>query len=211
MTLKLDETAAARLQEVVTAGGVAVFPSDTVYGVCCDPDSEAAAARLYELKGRPPARACAVMYFSLDAALEGLGGELQDSERRALGALLPGPVTLLLANRARRFQAACRVDPDTLGLRVPGLEGRLAPLGTVGVPVMQSSANLSGETDARVLGDVPGELRDGADLVIDGGELPGTPSTVVDLRELAAAGRWHVLREGALPKDAVDRALGTLT
>jgi L-threonylcarbamoyladenylate synthase len=187
-----------------------VFPSDTVYGVCCDPDSEAAAARLYALKGRPPARACAVMYFSLDAALGGLGDDLHDSERRALEALLPGPVTVLLANRAHLFAEACRVDPDTLGLRVPDLGGGLEALAGVGVPVMQSSANLSGEPDARTLEDVPAALRDGADLVIDGGDLGGTPSTVVDLRELDGEGRWHVLREGALPQAAVEQALGAL-
>jgi L-threonylcarbamoyladenylate synthase len=209
MTLTLNEMTAARLEQCVTAGGVAVFPSDTVYGVCCDPDSEAAAARLYALKGRPPARACAVMYFSLDSALEGLG-DLHESERRALKALLPGPVTVLLANRAHRFAAACRVDPDTLGLRVPSLEGRLEALGAVSVPVMQSSANLSGEPDARSIEDVPASLRDGADLVIDGGELGGTPSTVVDLRELDGEGHWYVLREGALPKEQVEQALGAL-
>jgi L-threonylcarbamoyladenylate synthase len=207
--MTLDEDAAAKLEECVTGGGVAVFPSDTVYGVCCDPDSEAAAARLYALKGRPPARACAVMYFSLDAALDGLD-DLHDSERRAVKALLPGPVTVLLANRAHRFAAACRVDPETLGLRVPDLEGGLEPLAGVGVPVMQSSANLSGEPDARTLADVPARLRDGADLAIDGGELGGTPSTVVDLRELDGEGRWYVLREGALSKLAVEQALGAL-
>jgi L-threonylcarbamoyladenylate synthase len=210
MTVTLDERAAALLEECVTAGGVAVFPSDTVYGVCCDPDNETAAARLYALKGRPPERACAVMCFSLDAALAGPGEELGDSERRALRSLLPGPVTVLLANRAHRYAAACRLDPGTLGLRVPSVEGGLEALGAVGVPVMQSSANLSGGPDARSLEEVPAQLRDGADLVIDGGELGGTPSTVVDLRELETEGHWHVLREGALPRDAVDRALGAL-
>jgi L-threonylcarbamoyladenylate synthase len=209
MTLTLDEDAAQRLQECVAEGGVAVFPSDTVYGVCCDPEDEQAARRLYELKGRPPARACAVMFFSLPDALDRLD-DLQDREREALDALLPGPVTLLLANRSGRFAQACRVDPATLGLRVPELSGSLAPLASVGVPVLQSSANLSGEPDAKRLTDVPSQLRDGADLVIDGGELPGTPSTVIDLRDLAAEGRWYVLREGALPREAVDQALGAL-
>jgi L-threonylcarbamoyladenylate synthase len=209
MTLTLDEDAAARLEECVKAGGVAVFPSDTVYGVCCDADDEAAARRLYTLKGRPAARACAIMFFALESALETLD-DLHESERDALDALLPGPVTVLLANRGRRFAPACRVDPETLGLRVPRLDGRLAALGEVGVPVLQSSANLSGEPDARTLAEVPARLRDGADLAIDGGELPGTPSTVVDLRELDAEGRWYVLREGALPRETVEQALGAV-
>ena len=154
MIVTLDEEAADRLRDCVTAGGVAVFPSDTVYGVCCDPDNEEAARRLYALKGRPSARACAVMFFALEDALE-LLDDLHESEREALQALLPGPVTVLLANRGQRFASACRVDPSTLGLRVPALLGDLEALSTVGVPVLQSSANLSGEPDARTLDQVP--------------------------------------------------------
>src|SRR5205807_559857 len=96
---------AQRLQECVAGGGVAVFPTDTVYGLCCDPQDEAAARRLYALKGRPPARACAVMFFELEPALRMLE-QLREAERLALRALLPGPVTVLLPNRERHFAAA---------------------------------------------------------------------------------------------------------
>jgi L-threonylcarbamoyladenylate synthase len=209
MKLTLDDEAAHRLRDCVTSGGVAVFPSDTVYGVCCDPDNEEAARRLYALKGRPSARASAVMFFALEDALEVLD-ELHDSECDALHALLPGPVTVLLANRSRRFAPACRVDPSTLGLRVPDLTGGLEPLRSVGVPVLQSSANLSGEPDARTLDAVPERLLEAADLVIDGGELGGTPSTVIDLRDLDEEHRWYVLRDGALPRERVERALAAL-
>jgi L-threonylcarbamoyladenylate synthase len=197
---------AARLQACVLAGGVAVFPTDTVYGVCCDPRDGDAIARLYELKGRPAARAAAVMFFTVARALEELG-DLPAAERAALEALLPGPVTLLLANPAGRFAAACGADPATLGLRVPLLGERLVALASVAVPVMQSSANISGEPDARALAAVPRRLREGADLLLDGGELPGTPSTVVDLRGYAAGRGWRVLREGALSQAAVGWAL----
>jgi L-threonylcarbamoyladenylate synthase len=197
---------ARRLQECVLAGGVAVFPTDTVYGVCCDPEDRDAVARLYELKGRPAARAAAVMFFSAQRAIEELT-ELAAAERAALQALLPGPVTLLLANPARRFAPACGTDPATLGLRVPLLPERLAALASVTVPVMQSSANVSGRPDAPTLAAVPRRLREDADLVLDGGELPGTPSTVVDLRGFAAGRGWSVLREGALSRAAVGRLL----
>jgi L-threonylcarbamoyladenylate synthase len=207
-TARLDSEDGARLQACVAGGGVAVYPTDTVYGLCCDPDDETAARRLYALKGRPAARPAAVMFFTLEAALEALG-ELHDAERAALNALLPGPLTLLLANRARRFAAACRTDPDTIGLRVPRLPAPLTALAAVAVPAMQTSANLSGEPDARELKDVPLSLREGADLVIDGGELAGTPSTVLDLRDWDEHRRWFVLREGALPATAVEEALET--
>jgi L-threonylcarbamoyladenylate synthase len=208
VSARLGGEDAERLQRCLADGGVAVFPSDTVYGVCCDPDNESAARRLYALKGRSPARASAVMFFSLDDAL-GTLDQLSEAERDALRALLPGPVTLLLANRALRFRPACRSDPATLGLRVPSLPDALAALEGVGRPLMQSSANLSGEPDARTVAQVPASLREGADLVLDGGELPGVPSTVVDLRDLDECGRWHVLREGVLGKDAVAEVLAS--
>jgi L-threonylcarbamoyladenylate synthase len=195
-----------RLGDCMQSGGVAVFPSDTVYGVCCDPDSELAARRLYELKGRPPARPAAVMFFTLARALEVLGG-LAEEERDALEALLPGPVTLLLANWELRYGPACRSEPATLGLRVPLLPDHLRALEAMPMPVMQSSANLTGEPDARTIEQVAPSVRDRADLVLDGGELPGTPSTVIDLRNYASQGEWQVLREGALPHAEVARLL----
>jgi L-threonylcarbamoyladenylate synthase len=205
----ISEQDARALQECIAGGGVAVFPTDTVYGVCCDPDNEQAARRLYALKGRPAARPAAIMFFSLEPALRMLS-ELALDERAALSALLPGPVTLLLANPALRFAPACRIDPATLGLRVPDLPASLQALASLSIPVMQSSANLSGEPDARSLAQVPKSMRDGADLVLDGGELPGRPSTVIDLRDYREHRRWHVLREGALARVAVRETLTSL-
>lgn len=191
-------------------GGVAVFPADTVYGLCCDPDSESAVRRLYELKGYPhadpPVRPAAVMFFELQSVLDTFA-EFASEERRALEALLPGAVTLLLPNRASRYPLACGPDPATLGLRVPHLSGALEPLGSMRLPVMQSSANLSGQPDARRMSDVPAELLKGVDLALDGGELPGTSSTVIDLRRYAECSEWSVVREGALPRAEVEPLL----
>lgn len=204
----LGEPDARRLEECLAGRGVAVFPTDTVYGICCDPDDERAARRLYELKGRPVERPAAVMFFALEPALSTLS-ELQGAERAALMALLPGPVTLLLPNPGRRFGPACGPDPATLGLRVPRLPAHLAALCSVNRPAMQSSANLSGETDARRLTDVPESIRVGADLMLDGGELPGSPSTVVDLRDYRSSRAWRIVREGALSTVAVERLLAS--
>jgi L-threonylcarbamoyladenylate synthase len=201
---------ASRLEECLAAGGVAVFPADTVYGLCCDPLHESAVRRLYELKGRPAKQPAAVMFFALAAALSALP-ELAARERAALGALLPGPVTLLLPNRAHRFPVAGGPGEgraDTLGLRVPLWSRSLAALGAVTVPVLQSSANLSGEPDARHLFDIPESIRSGADLVLDGGELPGVPSTVLDLRAYEQGGAWRIVRDGALGRGAIERMLG---
>jgi L-threonylcarbamoyladenylate synthase len=197
------------LRERLARAGVVVFPTDTVYGLGCDPTSEPAVKRLYELKGRPPARPAAVMFFALDSALGALG-ELRARERAALEALLPGPLTLLLPNRERRFPLACGSDPggsQTLGLRVPSLPARLAALATLDRPLLQSSANRSGGPEARRLRDVPASLRAGADLLLDGGELPGVASTVLDLRDYERSGEWRIVREGPVDRAELERAL----
>jgi tRNA A37 threonylcarbamoyladenosine synthetase subunit TsaC/SUA5/YrdC len=159
---------------------------------------------LYALKRRPAAKASAVMFFELEAALAALPW-LGPATSGALRRLLPGAVTVLVGNPERRFALACGDDPDTLGLRVvdvPALAG-------VAVPVLQSSANLSGGRDARSLADVDPALLAAVDLVIDGGELPGVASTVLDLRRFEDGGtdRWHVLRAGALSDADVAVAL----
>jgi len=202
---------AATFSRCISVGGVAVFPADTVYGLACEPDSREAVDRLYVLKRRRPDKPAAVMFFALDLALAALP-ELGSRTGQALEALLPGAVTLLLPNPARRFPLACGVGGDgieTLGLRVPEWPPALAALGEVSWPVLQSSANVAGGPDARRLDDVPATIRARADLVLDGGELPGTPSTVVDLRTFERDGRWSVVREGAVPLDTVSAALGS--
>ena len=197
---------ARALAGCIEAGGVAVFPADTVYGLACSPSAPAAVARLYALKGRAPDKPSAVMWFDASAALAALP-ELGLRTRALLERLLPGSVTVLLENPARRFPAACGPDPASLGIRVPALDPPLAALAAVGLPVMQSSANASGGSDARRLEDVPAAIRAGADLVLDAGPRPGIASTVVDLRAYERAGAWRVVREGAMPSEALARAI----
>lgn len=200
----LDAEDAKCFEQCVAGGGVAVFPADTVYGLACDPLQSEAVKRLYELKGRPPDRPAAVMFFALQAALEELP-ELGERERAAMEALLPGPLTLLLPNPRRRFPLAG--GGDSLGIRVPLLPECLAALRAVQRPVMQSSANLSGGPEARRLTDIPPELLEGADLVLDGGELPGTASTVLDLCDYERRGEWKIVREGPVERVVLERAL----
>jgi tRNA A37 threonylcarbamoyladenosine synthetase subunit TsaC/SUA5/YrdC/predicted O-methyltransferase YrrM len=187
------------LDRAVAAGGLAVFPADTVYGIACDPLNPFAVERLYLLKRRERSKPCAVMFFDLELAFEALP-ELGPRTREALSALMPGGVSVLLPNPSGRFPLACGDDPSTLGLRVisGGARG----------PLLQSSANRAGGPDPRSVLDVPELIRAAADVVIDGGPLPGTPSTVVDLRDYEDEGSWSVVREGAVAEDALGVALG---
>jgi L-threonylcarbamoyladenylate synthase len=180
------------LERCMRGGGVAVFPADGLYGLCCDPLNELAVKRIHELKGRDDGKPSAVMYLAPLAMRELFGG-VGERTREAMAALLPGPVTLVVANPEHRYPLACREDRERLGLRLIG-----GPLAGAMFPLFQTSANRSGEPAASRFEDVDASLVDEVELAIDGGELAGSPSTVLDLTQLDETGEWYVLREGGL-------------
>jgi L-threonylcarbamoyladenylate synthase len=192
----------ATFERCIAVGGVALFPADTVYGLATDPESREGVDRLYRIKARRPDRPAAVMFFQLELALAALP-ELGERTRTSVERLLPGAVTLVLPNPGRRYPLACGPAPERIGVRVPSLTGALGPLAAARWPVLQSSANPSGGADARRLADIDPAIRARVDMQLDGGELPGTPSTVVDLSSYEESGDYTVLREGALPATEV--------
>lgn len=204
MTRDRDDVAAAIA--ALRAGRLAVVPTDTVYGLAADGESEAAARALYEVKGRDQVQPTAVLFASVRVLLERVP-ELPPDAVRAARALLPGPVTLVLPNPPRRYGWLNAERPDAIGVRVPAVAGPgarvLDALGTL----VATSANLPGGPDPRHLVDVPPELLAAVDAVVDGGELPGTPSTVIDLTGHAP----RILREGALPAVEALARLDALT
>ena len=193
---------AEAFERCLGVGGLALFPADTVYGLACDPDDRFAVERLYLLKRRSLEQPAAVMFFSVGDALAAVP-ELGERTRLAMSRVLPGAVTLLVPNPVGRFALACGADVSTLGIRVPVLPS----LSGVRRPVLQSSANRAGGLDPRRLEEVPALLRAAVDLVIDGGELPGTPSTVVDLRRYEEEGEWSIVRAGAVGERELTEAL----
>jgi L-threonylcarbamoyladenylate synthase len=195
VSIRIDGAAAARsaLERCIAGGGVAVFPADGLYGLACDPLDEAAIERIHRIKGRDDGKSSAVLYFS-PLAIRELLGTLGPRTAEAAGTLLPGPVTLVVANPERRYPLACREDPEKLGVRLIGgpLEGAMCPL-------FQTSANLSGEPAPSVFDEIPATtIVDAVDLAIDGGPLTGLPSSVVDISEIDADGGWRILREGGM-------------
>jgi L-threonylcarbamoyladenylate synthase len=194
VSIASDGAGAARaaLERCIAGGGVALFPADGLYGLACDPLDPATIARIHAIKGRDDGKPSAVMYFSplaMRELVEGLGARTGD----AVAALLPGPVTLVVANPDGRYPLACREDLGRLGVRLIG-----GPLAGAMCPLFQTSANRSGEPAPSDFDDVAQEIVAAVDLAIDGGALTGLPSTVVDLTRFDASGEWAVLREGGL-------------
>ena len=196
------EAARAALERCAGEGGIAIFPADTLYGLACDPLNAQAVKRIHSIKGRDEGKPSAIMYFS-PLAMRELISALGERSRQAVSALLPGPVTLVIANPDQRYPLASRDNPERLGVRL--IEG---PLSGTRTPIFQTSANRSGESAPHSFEGIDEQVLAGADVAIDGGELLGAPSTVVDLSELDSSGRWEVLREGALPRGVIEGILG---
>lgn len=193
--------ARAELERTIARGGVVLFPADGLYGLACDPLNAEAVERIHRIKGRDDGKPSAVMYLS-PLALRELLPSLGERTREALAVLLPGPVTVVVANPERRYPLACRADPERLGVRL--IEG---PLAGAMCPLWQTSANRSGEPAPGSYADVDPEIVAAVDYAIDGGELTGIPSTVVDISGIESGEGWSVLREGALPAVEIERLL----
>jgi L-threonylcarbamoyladenylate synthase len=188
----VSDTVAAAVA-ALRAGGVVVLPTDTVYGLAVLPESERAVRDLYALKGRGEAQPTALVASSVERLLE-LVPELRSSHQ-LLSALLPGAYTLVLSNPAGRYPWLCGRGAPTIGVRVPAVTGPGADVLAAVGSVAATSANLPGGPDPRRLADIPDGLVAGAAAAVDGGELLGAPSTVLDL----SGPEPRVLREGAVP------------
>jgi L-threonylcarbamoyladenylate synthase len=194
--LSTDERLVEEAVEAIGEGRPVVLPTDTVYGLCSSP---LAPESLSRLKGRGPEQPIALLASDVDILLE-LVPELPEAVLRTL---LPGRLTLILPNPRRRFPLLAGTRPDTIGVRVPELHGATQRIVTRTGAVAATSANLHGGPDPRRLEEIPEEIRAAA-VVIDGGELPGVPSTIVEL----TGSEPKILREGAVPAADVLERLG---
>lgn len=202
----MESSSVAEAVEAIRRGEPVILPTDTVYGLCADAYRSEPAERVYRLKGRPQTQPTALVAGDVDTLLECIP-ELRGRSESIARALLPGPLTLILPNPARRFRWVAGESYDAIGVRVPALDGPAAEvLEQVGC-VIATSANLAGGPDPRRLEAVPEEIRGGVAATIDGGELPGTPSTVLDF----TGDEPKVVREGAVPAaEALERAAAAL-
>lgn len=189
------------------AGALGLLPTDTVYGLVCLASSHEAALDLYRLKGRKEIQPTALIAADTDILLERFPG-LDSIAAAGVRALLPGPYTLVVPNVERRYSWLSATRPDVIGVRVPELDGIAAEIvGRVGL-IVATSANLPGGTDPCRFDQIPVDIRAGVAFAVDGGDLPGIPSTVIDLTGTAPV----VLRAGAGdPEDALSRLSAVLT
>ena len=200
MSSTVTEAAAA-----LRSGRVAIVPTDTVYGLAAAPESVDAVRELSHLKRRAESQPIALVGADLEQLVARIP-ELQGRSATIIGALLPGPYTLVLPNPAGHYGWLAGSRRKTIGIRIPELGGVARKLFEQVSALAATSANLSGQADPRTVDEVPAELRSAAAALLDAGPLPGTPSTVLDFTGVEP----RILREGAASGVEALRIVGSV-
>ncbi len=193
-----DRAAIRRAADIVLAGGIVAYPTDTLYGLAADPRNGMAINRLFEVKRRAPDHAIPLIADSVQQ-VETTLGRLTPIARRIATALWPGPLTIILPGPIAIVGAAKSAD-GTIAVRVPGHRVACLLAEATGYPITSTSANLSGQEPTAQPATVVGSLAERIDAILDGGAAPGgLPSTIVDV----AGAVPRLVRAGAVPWDRV--------
>jgi len=181
---------------VLSRDGLVVYPTETVYGLGADALSEDAVLKVYVVKNRPLSRPISIAVSDMD--MLGAVAVVDEAARAFIKRFLPGPVTVILPVKSC-LPEIITGGTGLVGIRWPAHEIALAIIARLDSPITATSANVSGETPPTR----PEDVYIHSDYLVDGGDLPGTPSTVVDLTTL------RILRKGA-EWEAVEEFLKTL-
>jgi L-threonylcarbamoyladenylate synthase len=200
--------ARAEAVRVLEAGGVVAIPTDTVYGLAVSLSTPGGIERLFAAKSRPPDKAIALLLA--DAAQAADIGEINPAAAALANAFWPGGLTLVVPRRTDRSLPASLTGGElapgaivTVGLRVPAHDTPRAIARALG-PLPTTSANRSGEPEARDAAEIEALLGSAIELILDGGPaMSGLPSTVVDCTGVEP----RILRVGAIDLAAIVRAL----
>lgn len=197
-TAEIDHAA-----EVLRAGGLVAFPTETVYGLGADASSPSALRRLYQVKGRPPEHPVIVHLAAADQ-LDEWACEVSADAHRLADAYWPGPLTLVL-RRTSRVCDEVTGGRSSVGLRVPDQPVALALLRAFAGGVAAPSANRFGRVSPTTALDVRADLGDDVDVILDGGPCRvGVESTIVDCTTADPA----ILRLGGLARERIEELLG---
>ncbi len=195
--------AVARCASVVKSGGVVVFPTDTIYGVGCDPYSDSSVERIFAIKGRNEKKPLPVLVYSTEDAekIVALGA----AGRILAGRYWPGALTIVAPVIDQRISRRVTAGSNSLAVRVPASECILSLLKQCKY-LVGTSANRSGEKPLKSAQEVLDSSLDGYDALLDGGLVEkGVESTIVDITD-----KPEILREGAIKSKEVLELLGRI-
>lgn len=195
-----DPKSLAEALDVLSAGGLVAFPTDTIYGIAAMVFNEKAVGRIYDVRGRGTERAIPVLAGEM-SQLGRIAAGMSQMDVRLAEKFWPGPLTLVLPRHPSIPNAVSSLP--TIGVRIPDFALAQQFLQLTG-PLAVASANMVGQAGASTAAGVLSQLDGRIDLLLDGGVTPGgVPSTVVD----CSSGQPVILREGRISKQQLLEAL----
>jgi len=171
-----DPGAAEETADFLARGSVVIFPTDTVYGIGCVVSFKKAVGRIFAIKQRPRGKPLPILLADA-SEIAGLAF-LSPAAKKAASEFWPGPITLILKARPGLPATVCR--NGRAALRIPDHDFLRNVIRLAGQPITGTSANLSGEEPAAEISQIPEQLRQKVDLVVDGGKSAGKPSVIYD-------------------------------
>ena len=193
-----------RSATVIRSGGIVVAPTDTVYGLLCHVDNEAAIRKMFAIKNRPREKVFPI--FVRDIAMARRYAYISDAKAKFLMQVWPGALTAIFHHK-EKLPSVLTGGRDTIGIRIPDHPFITALLEKLDMPLAQTSVNVTDAPPARAAAEAAAyfeESRDQPDLIIDGGEISGISSTVIDCTGVSAL----IVRSGVVSKADIDRMLG---
>jgi tRNA threonylcarbamoyl adenosine modification protein (Sua5/YciO/YrdC/YwlC family) len=199
-----ESSLVAYAAEQIKSGQVLGMPTDTFYGLAADPFNLRAVERVYEIKSRSRHKPLSLLIESEEQAEMLARDPLPDEFYELARKFWPGPLTIIVP-AASRLPLKVTANTGNVALRIPSANIPLSVIRAAGVPITATSANLSGASECTTAAAVRDQLQERISIIVDGGPSPrDVSSTIVDLSE----GGWRVLREGAVPRQAIADTLG---
>ena len=199
-----ESSLVAYAAEQIKSGQVLGMPTDTFYGLAADPFNLRAVERVYEIKSRSRHKPLSLLIESEEQAEMLARDPLPDEFYELARKFWPGPLTIIVP-AASRLPLKVTANTGNVALRIPSANIPLSVIRAAGVPITATSANLSGASECTTAAAVRDQLQERISIIVDGGPSPrDVSSTIVDLSE----GGWRVLREGAIPRQAIADTLG---
>ena len=190
---------------ILRQGGLVAFPTDTVYGLGVGVNIPQAVERVYQVKGRPANMALPLLLADISQINE-VAEPVPSIAWLLAKKFLPGALTMVLP-RSKSVPDTITAGSETVAIRIPDHPVPVALVRGLGMPIVGTSANLSGKPSALTAGDVYSQFGDKVDLVIDGGRCPGgRESTIIDVTGKVPV----ILREGAISERELRRVCGSI-
>ena len=186
--------------DVINNDGIVIMPTDTIYGIVAKATNEDVIKRVYSLKKRDDRKPMLIL-VSDNEMLKDYVSSINELEQTLIDNLWPGPLTIIFDKKNISDLLTGRLP--TVGVRIPNNKEMLDIISSVGVPLLSTSVNLSGEKSATCVSNINKTMLDNVDFVYDNGECNDVPSTIIRV----VNGEVKILREGIISEEKIESVI----